>query len=37
MSETAPEQRPVEPTETATAGQTGTVARVLAIGDHPYV
>jgi len=25
------------PTETATAGQTGTVARVLVIGDHPYV
>jgi hypothetical protein len=25
------------PTETATAGQTGTVARVLVIGDFPYV
>jgi len=25
------------PTETATAAQTGTVARVLVIGDHPYV
>jgi len=23
--------------ETATAGQTGTTARVLVIGDHPYV
>jgi len=23
--------------ETGTAGQTGTVARVLVIGDHPYV